>query len=90
MAKARKPTRKTGAKTRKTSAKKKGARRAARRKAAPKKVELRPIRRQIEAHHKALRGAEQTREVKNAIRRLQRCLAEIEGICGPDMMVPLA
>jgi hypothetical protein len=83
VAKARKRTRKTGAK-------KKAARRPVRRKAARKKVELRPLRRQIEAHHKALRGAEQTRAVKNAIRRLQRCLAEIEGICGPDMMVPLA
>lgn len=84
MAKSRKTSRKTGGRKKKT------ARRPARRRVAKKKkVELRPIRRQLEAHHRALRGARQTREVRNAIRRLKRCLAEIKGICGANMMVPL-
>ena len=81
MAKSRKTSRKTGAR--------KKARRPSRAKAA-KKVELRPVRKQLEAHMKSLRGAEQTREVKNAIKRLDRCLAEIRAICGPNMMIPLA
>lgn len=82
MAKTRKTSRKTGAR-------KKTTRRPARATAA-RKVELRPIRKQIEAEKKRLRGAEQTREVKNAIKRLDRCLAEIRAICGPNMMIPLA
>jgi hypothetical protein len=76
---------------------KRGTRTSARRRARnarsskkARKVELRPIRRQLEAHKKTLRGAEQTMNVKKALRRIERCLAEIRGICGADMSVPLA
>lgn len=83
MKKPRKTSRKKG--TRKPSAARK-----ARAATAKKKIELRPIRRQIEAHRKALRSAEQTLKVKRALRRLKRCLDEIRGICGPDMSIPLS
>lgn len=81
MAKSRKTSKKTPA--RKTT-----PRRVARGRRA-KKIELRPIRRQIEAHTRSLRDAEQTRKVQSALRRLKRCLAEIKSICGPDMSIPL-
>lgn len=82
MAKSRKTSRPAGA--RKTTRRR--SKRAAR---APKKVELRPVRRQLEAHRKALGRVEQTQQVKRALKRIQRCLAEIEGICGADMSIPL-
>lgn len=53
------------------------------------KIELRPIRMKLKDHVSRLKRAEQTRQVKNALRRLQRCLAEIQKTCGPNMMIPL-
>ncbi|HWP99765.1 MAG TPA: hypothetical protein VNK92_04790 [Vicinamibacterales bacterium] len=55
----------------------------------PRRVELRPIRRLIDARLEELAAAEQTKKVRDAIRRLRRCLAEIDEICGPEMTVPL-
>ncbi|HXH06122.1 MAG TPA: hypothetical protein VNI83_05970 [Vicinamibacterales bacterium] len=55
----------------------------------PRRVELRPVRRLIDARLKALLAARPTREVRDAIRRLRRCLKEIDEICGPEMTVPL-
>jgi hypothetical protein len=63
------------------------ARRRARRGA--RTIELRPIRRNVEATLKRLRKVEKTTEVRKAIRRLKRCLGEIRAICGPDMTIPL-
>lgn len=55
----------------------------------PRKIELRPIRRQLEQTLTRLDKAEQTEVVKDALVRLTRCLNEIHEICGPDMTIPL-
>lgn len=86
MAKSRKTSRKT---PRRAGARKMTGRRRSRAR-SPKKIELRPVRRQMEAHIKSLRAAEQTVKVRSALRRLRRCLAEIRRICGPDMSIPLS
>ena len=80
------------AKSRKTSSKsgaRKTTRRRPRRVKAPKSIELRPIRKQLEAHKKTLGRTPQTRQIKAALRRIERCLAAINDICGPDMNIPL-
>lgn len=83
MAKSRKASPKAGAR-------RKTARKPARAKVRKKVIELRPVRQKLETHRKTLRGATPTREVKYAIRRLDRALAELEAICGANMIIPLA
>ena len=63
-------------------------------KARPDKIELRPIRTQLTAHVNALSdkiskapGAQP--ELEEALKRMSRFLADIQDICGPDMMIPL-
>jgi hypothetical protein len=85
-------------------AKKKGARKraaAARRgtkkarAGKPDKIELRPIRTQLKSHVNALsnriaKSAEPQPELEEALKRMSRFLADIQDICGPDMMIPLS
>lgn len=91
MAKTRRRSRKAApARKKKTPAKGARARRAAARPGkGPRKIELRPIRRQLEQTLTRLDKAEQTEVVKDALVRLTRCLNEIHEICGPDMTIPL-
>ena len=89
MAKTRRRSR-TAAPVRKTKTPARRGRRAAGRPGkGPRKIELRPIRRQLEQTLTRLDKAEQTEVVKDALVRLTRCLNEIHEICGPDMTIPL-
>ena len=87
MAKSRKKARKS-ASSRKAPAKRRGTRRAPSPR-KPKAVELRPIRTKLRSDVALLQSAPSTDKVRDAIDRLNRCLAEIDEICGPDMMIPL-
>jgi hypothetical protein len=54
---------------------------------APRLVRLKPVYRQAKAAVAQLRRFEQTREVKAAIARLNRCMEDIFGLCGPNMVI---
>jgi hypothetical protein len=50
---------------------------------------LKPVFNSLSNSIEQLKRVEQTKEVKGAIVRLTRCLREIDGICAPDMIIPL-
>ncbi len=79
-------TRATASKTtrRKTTAKRPPARRG-----RPRQVELKPVFNRLSSSLAKLKRVEQTKEVKGAIARLNRCLRAIDEICGPDMIIPV-
>ena len=84
----RKKTAATRAKPVKRVAKKKA-------KALADTIELRPIRTQLTDNVNALSASiaksPGTRpELEEALKRMSRFLADIQEICGPDMMIPLA
>jgi hypothetical protein len=94
-----KTRRKSTAGAKKGGARKKGARpakRAVKRAGAKRKkviareqgVELRPIRERLRGAVKRLEAFQPTDPVRDAIARLNVCLAEINEICGPNMMIP--
>jgi ribosome recycling factor len=83
----------TGGRKRTQTSRKKTARRTTKARAATK-VELRPIRRSLRAHIKALKSAAPAQDasrtaVNDAITKLSRWLDDIEDICGPHMSIPL-
>ena len=86
-------SRATSAKSRKSGTRKKTASRkkttARRRARGPRQVQLKPVFNRINTSLAQLRRVEQTRDVKNAITRLTRCLKEIDDICAPDMIIPI-
>jgi hypothetical protein len=81
----------------KTAAKRAKPRRAAKktRPLTPGTIELRPIRTQLTANVNALtesiaKSPGTRPELEEALKRMSRFLADIQDICGPDMMIPLA
>jgi hypothetical protein len=78
----------------------------ARKKTAAKNIELRPIRRSLTSHKRAIeqtlkarqREAQKTgtrlgsrqRELETALRSMNRMLGDIQSICGSNMSIPLA
>ena len=90
---ASRPKKASGGSKRASSVRKSTAKRPRTAKAArpapAREVELRPIRQQLHAAVKTLKPYEQSGKIKDAIRRLDVCLAEIQEICGPDMSIPL-
>ncbi len=63
--------------------------------AKPERIELRPIRTKLKSHVNALsdkiaKSAGPQPELEEALKRMSRFLADIQDICGPDMMIPLA
>lgn len=89
MAKTRRRSRKAAPVRKKKTPARRARRAASRPGKGPRKIELRPIRRQLEQTLTRLDKAEQTEVVKDALVRLTRCLNEIHEICGPDMTIPL-
>ena len=83
---------KGGAKKRAARPAKRAVKRTARKRkkavALKEGVELRPIRERLRGAVKRLEGFQQTDPVRDAITRLNVCLAEINEICGPNMMIP--
>jgi hypothetical protein len=69
----------------------------AKRKRTVTRVELRPIRKQIASHAKAVRAAieermetgQTTKELRAALRSLGRMEKNIQSICGSDMAIPI-
>jgi hypothetical protein len=56
----------------------------------PRRVELRGVRLKLREHVAKLKKVEQPSDkVRDAVKRLNRCLAEINKICGPHMLIPL-
>lgn len=53
------------------------------------RIDLGPLHTKLKSHARQLKQAEQTTKVKNALRRLQRCMDEIRSTCGPTMVIPL-
>jgi glycine/serine hydroxymethyltransferase len=80
MAKARRRRkasgRRTGTKARRTAA-------------GRKKFELSPVRRALDRKIKQLKQLEQTSNVREAIRRMKRCKAEVAAMCGTHMLIPV-
>ena len=90
MAKKRKPARKkTASSSKKTRRTTKRAAPGRKRATRPTAVELRPVRRRLQADLALLETAEQNDQIRDAITRINTCLSEIQAICGPDMSVPL-
>ena len=61
----------------------------------PKKIELRSVRKALRAHAQKLGTAIKTSDkptpkLKATLKRVNRMLAEVDGICGPNMSVNLA
>ncbi|CAN5651619.1 hypothetical protein BH23ACI1_BH23ACI1_19930 [soil metagenome] len=52
-------------------------------------MELKPVFNRLSSSLAKLKRVEQTKEVKGAIARLNRCLRAIDEICGPDMIIPV-
>ena len=75
-------TRKTTASRKKTTARRPAAR-------GRRQVQLKPVFNRINSSLAQLRRVEQTKDVRNAITRLTRCLKEIDDICAPDMIIPI-
>ena len=93
MAKSRGGSRKGGATKRSKTTRSVTRRRSAKKAAAvarPKGVELRGVREKLRSHVATLSSVEQPSDkVRDAIDRLNRCLAEMDEICGPHMLIPL-
>ena len=83
MAKAQKTSRR-----RRTATRRPGARPGSRG-VARGKIDLGPLHSRLTAHVGRLQRVQQTPEIKNALRRLTRCLDEIQSSCGPTMLIPL-
>jgi len=56
----------------------------------PKQVELSGVRKKLRDHVAMLNAVEQPSDkVRDTVARLNRMLDEIDGACGPNMIVPL-
>jgi hypothetical protein len=62
---------------------------ARRRPAGRKKFELSPVRRAVDRKIKQLKQLEQTPNVREAIKRMKRCKAEVVAMCGTHMLIPI-
>lgn len=71
----------------------KGSRKAAatkrRRAQGPRQVQLKSVFTSLNTSINRLERAQQTGDVKKALARLNRCLRSLDGICGPDMVIPV-
>ncbi len=90
MAKTRRASRK-GSSSKRSKAKGGAKKRTPKRKTAKAKgVELRDVRQRLRAHVATLNAVEQpTDKVRDSLERLNRCLDEMDAICGPDMLIPI-
>jgi hypothetical protein len=84
-------SRKKTAATRGKRARPRGAKRA---RLKPPRIELKPIRTRLKANVNALsasiaKSPDAKPELEEALKRMSRFLADIQDICGPDMMIPL-
>lgn len=54
-----------------------------------RKVELSPVRRAVERKIAQLKRLEQTPRVREALKRMKRCKAEVAAMCGTHMLFPI-
>lgn len=98
MSKSRSRSTKKTARKKTAASRAKPVRRAAKKRARavpPDTIELRPIRTQLTDNVNALsasiaRSPGTRPELEDALKRMSRFLADIQEICGPDMMISLA